>query len=278
MYDIDEQLTHRLHELSAAGADSTPPTQQLLARGRRARHRRTVLTSTSLAVLAVGAVTGIAVANRPGPAVTADPPAVSAPGASPELELVAAITNSQHLSFRLKTIAGTLETGGKQEGAATTLSAFDPATATGYLRGTGRPPFEIRLIGGVKYVKNGDSPWWQYKGRYPTLGTDEDVLRGQFSATADAGQLLEALRAGEVQVTRTGPATYRFQVTRSVGGGTVKFAGDITLDGDKRIGRVAYDWTLTERGSVRNTRAVLEYSGYGEPVVVERPAHAELVP
>ncbi|MEV0459609.1 hypothetical protein [Catellatospora methionotrophica] len=284
LYDIDEQLSHGMRELAATGPESTPPTGLLLARGQRARRRRTALTATSLALVAVGAVTGVAVANRPAaPAVTADPTAVSTPGMSPELELVAAITNSQNISFRLRTTAGSRGNDGKaaasaNPGSGVTVTAFDAATANGYLRGGGPVPFEMRLVDGVRYDNYGRG-WRQHMGRHRTLATDSDELRGQLSLTADAGQLLKALREGDARVTKTGAATYRFESTRPVAGGTAKLVGDITVGGDKRIARIAYDWALTDRsGYVSGNTAVLEYSGYGEPVIVERPAHAELVP
>ena len=283
MNDLDEQLPQRLHDLAGGEPGTMPPTDRLLQRGRRARHRRAALASTSLAVVAAGAIAAVAVATHSAaPAVTADrPPATAASAASPQLELVAAIANSQNISFQLKTTT----TGQKGDGKVTipaytytTQSAFDPATTSGYLRGVDKNPFEIRLINGVRYMKNGEFQWWQYKGTYKTLNFADDPLRGQIGTSADGEQLFQALREGDAKVSKTGDATYHFEATGSQDGGTVKFVGDITLNGDKRIAKVSYDWTLTyKQGGFRSSKVVLEYSDYGAQVTVERPADPVLV-
>ncbi|WP_433076914.1 hypothetical protein ACQP1P_33175 [Dactylosporangium sp. CA-052675] len=271
-----EQLSERLHELVGAPA-STPPTYRLMERGRRARRRRAALVSASLAVLALGGVASVAVANHANRPI--DRPHAAATVADPGMELVAAIANSQNISFQLKSTATGQKGGGKPTLPAdttVTLSAFDPATATGYLR-SANGNFEYRLVNGVLYMANG-SQWLQQPGKHDSLNMDEDKLRGEFTASADSQQLFEALRAGDAKVDKTGADTYHFEATRTKDGGTVKFIGDFSVGTDKRIAKVTYDWTLTySQGGFHKSHVVLEYSGYGEPVTVEVPPNPVLV-
>jgi hypothetical protein len=271
-----EQLSDRLHELADAPA-SAAPTHHLLERGRRARRRRAALASTSLAVLAIAGVTAVAVANHANGPI--DWPSASASAQNPQAELVAAIAGSENISFRLKTTTTFQKGDGKVTVPANTYameSAFDPATSTGYAR-SAKGDFEIRLIEGVRYMKNGSFQWVQYKGTYQTLGFDDGQLRDKVGVTADSQQLFRTLGDGGGTVVKTGSRIYHFEVIGTEDGGTTKFFGDVTLDGKKRIAKVTYDWTLTySQGGFQSSKVVLEYSGYGDPVSVERPAAVHL--
>lgn len=279
MNAFDSQLANRLHDLVDDEPDSAPPTRQLLDRGRRARRRRAgTLAGTSFAVVAIGAVAAVAItgtpSTAPGGSVQPDAAATSAAVTDPRLELVAAIANSQNISFRLTTTA----TGGKGDGKATvpvgtavTEMAFDPATATGYVRII-EDGWECRLVNGVLYMSNGAQlQWLRQPGTHTSLNMDEDKLRGAFVESADSEQLFVALRSGG-KVEKTGADTYRFAATRSKDGGTVTFTGDIVVGADKRIAKVTYDWRLDyKQGAIQWSKVVMEYSGYGEPVTVEAP-------
>jgi hypothetical protein len=283
MDTFDRQLAGRLHDLADGEPDSTPPTQRLLERGRRARHRRTAArVGTALAVLAFGSVAAVAIATTP--AVHTNRPGVTAEAVSPQMELAAAISNSENISFKVKATS-TLQ---KSDGMYTTPSAtyitqgaFDPATLTGYLRAADGS-FESRLINGVKYTSNGDQ-FVQQKGIYDWLDYDAHVLDGALSGSADSKHLFKVLRQAEAKITRTGAGTYHFdattQSTDSLASYATRFGGDITLNASKRVAKVAYGWTLTGKmkqgGNVfnRNVKVTLEFSDYGTPVTIERPAN-----
>ncbi|GIG01148.1 hypothetical protein Cci01nite_62410 [Catellatospora citrea] len=273
---FDRQLTEGLHELAAAESLSAAPTRQLLDRGRRARQRRAAsLAGTSFAVVALGAVAAVVIAGTPSTApggpVGPDAAATSATVTDPRLELVAAIANSQRVSFRLKTTTTDQKGDGKMTVPAYTMvteTAFDPAIATGYVRSL--DGFEYRLVNGVLYMTDGGQ-WLRDPGTYTSLNMDEDRLRGAFVESADSQQLFSALSSGG-KVDKTGADTYHFAVTSSKHEGTVTFTGDIVVGADKRIAKVAYDWRLDYgQGGFKQSKVVLEYSGYGEPVAVEAP-------
>lgn len=278
MNSFDRQLTDQLHELADVEPGSAPAAQQLMDRGRRARHRRTALmTGTSFAVVALGAVAAVVVAGTPAVSPDGhrggDSSAVAV--ADPRVELVAAIANSQNVSFRLKTTTTAQKGDGKTTVPAYTFiseTAFDPATASGYIRFDN---LEYRLVGGVLYMTNPASvaQWLRQPGTYASLNMEEDGLRGAFVESADSQQLFKALRDGKATVEKTGADTYHFTATSSKDGGTVTFTGELVVGADKRIAKATYDWRLDyKQGGFQNSKVVLEYSGYGEPVTVEAPA------
>jgi hypothetical protein len=283
MDTFDTQLAGRLHDIADGEPDSTPPTQRLLERGRRARHRRTVARAgMSLAVLAFGTVATVAIAATP--AAHTDRPGVTAEVVSPQMELAAAISNSQNISFKVKATTTLQKSDGRLATPSATYitqGAFDPATRTGYLR-AGDGSFESRLIKGVKYTSNGDQ-FVQQKGTYDWLDYDAHVLNGALSGSADSEHLFKVLRQAEAKITKTGAGTYHFDATTqsadSLASYTTRFVGDVTLNASKRVAKVTYGWTLTgtmkQGGKVfnRNVKATLEFSDYGTPVTVERPAN-----
>ncbi len=280
MDSIDDRLTGGLHELAGTVTDSAPPTGQLISRGRRARRQRTALAfGASFALAALGAGAAVAVAATPphGPGERPQAGASASPApAEARLELVAALTNSQHVSFRVTTTAGPAGGGASPgpSGAAVTESAFDPATTSGYIRFTGSR-YEVRLVRGVLYQTNGkDFQWWRQPGRHQSLNMDEHPVRGAFMQSGDAGWLLRELREGDAEVTRTGPHTYRFKATVRAEQ-TFEFAGDIVIGADRRIAEARYTWGPA--GGAERTAVTMRYSGYGEPVTVEVPQGAVAV-
>jgi hypothetical protein len=281
MDTFDTQLAGRLHDIADGEPDSTPPTQRLLERGRRARHRRTVARAgMSLAVLAFGTVATVAIAATP--AAHTDRPGVTAEAVSPQMELAAAISNSRNISFKVKATTTLQKSDGRLATPSATYitqGAFDPATRTGYLRAADGS-FESRLIKGVKYTSNGDQ-FVQQKGTYDWLDYDAHVLNGALSGSADSEHLFKVLRQAEAKITKTG--TYHFDATTqsadSLASYTTRFVGDVTLNASKRVAKVTYGWTLAgtmkQGGKVfnRNVKVTLEFSDYGTPVTVERPAN-----
>jgi hypothetical protein len=284
MDTFDTQLASGLHDIADGEPDSTPPTQRLLERGRRARHRRRAARAgTWLAVLASGTVAAVAIAATP--AVHTDRPGVTAEAISPQMELAAAIGNSENISFKVKATTTLQKSNGTYttpSGTYITQGAFDPATRTGYLR-TADGSFQSRLINGVKYtsISNGDQ-FVQQKGTYDWLDYDAHVLDGALSGSADSRHLFKVLRQAQAKISKTSAGSYHFDATTqsvdSLASYTTRFVGNITLNASKRVAKVTYAWTLTGKmkqgGKVfnRNVKVTLEFSNYGTPVTVQHPA------
>jgi hypothetical protein len=111
-------------------------------------------------------------------------------------------------------------------------------------------------------------------------------------ASADPEGLFEALRDGKATITQTSASSYHFERVTLYDtvdtSGTKTLAGDVTLDADKRIAKVAYE--LTDKGQykpiVRKTNphrttfdrsevVLLELSDYGTPVRVATPTNVD---
>jgi hypothetical protein len=293
MNGFDSQLGSRLHDLVDGEPGSAPPTAIMLERGRRGRRRRTAaLVSASCAVLAVAAVV-VVTATRPaapaGPGITAATPA-------PRLELAAAITASQNLSYKFtdnfQVVArpgATLTDGERSDlsryGApgTETTGAFDPATSTGFLRQArpGGEASEVRLINGVRYSGKtwpGGGEWRQEDGRYTNLGLGAHDRKP--ADTVDPTELLEVLQHSG-SVTGSQANTYHFTVVLMSaplpGGGSspqATLTGDVVVGADGKVSRVTYEESIVEDGGrVRAliNRYNLGLSDYGTPVKVERP-------
>ncbi|MFC7244355.1 hypothetical protein ACFQO7_17915 [Catellatospora aurea] len=282
MNDLD-RLSGSLHEL-AGQATSAAPTQRLLSRGRRVRHRRTALTGASLAVLTVGAVAAVAAVNQPsGGGVIAESPPASVAAADPGTRLVAAITASQSTSYQLKiTLTSTTV---PEAAAVVSTGAFDPAARTGYLRtpfGEGPGVGEERLVDGVQYAGSagvdGVWHWTRRPGTHDSLG-GRPLLDGPLGSTADPAELLAALTQAGAVVTQTGPNLLHFEYAAQqpqppLVSETV--TGDVTLDADGRISGVVYDrnavWQKPGgQPGPAGTHVVVEFSAYGTPVTVAEP-------
>ncbi|MER7443654.1 hypothetical protein [Micromonospora avicenniae] len=285
MNTLDEQLAHRLHDIVDGGPDSVPPMETLLGRGRRARRRRrTAMVGATCAFLALGAATAVTVATVP----TSDRPAVTAEGASqptsPGMRLVSAVTASENISYRMRLT----QTGGGQmyEG------AFDPRTATGYVRAPSDDSVMVELlINGTRY-EGGERPqgalpadkgpgetygrYGQYPGRYDRLslyGDANDVLG---AVSPDPAALFRALKRADATITENPDGTLHFAFATESAAGSTSASGDVTLDADGRIATVVLNstWQSTAKGRLDtgNSTATLELFDYGVEVKVERPA------
>jgi hypothetical protein len=283
MNNFDSQLASRLHDMVDHEPGAAPSTGILLQQwqGRRTRRRRTVaVVSASCAVLAVGAITAVAVT----PGSTPSRPSITAEAASPQLELASAVTTTENTSYKVKFTAGSKNDPG---GWGTTEGAFDPATATGYLNNS-QPGIDAvyyqRLVNGVLFIGSSGSKKWKQE---PSNGRLEYVgaLGGAVGASADPNELFQALRELKATITETGAGTYHFESVRPYddqsAAGSVTLVGDVTLDDHKRIAKVTYESTnqgQTKPGvkggpaSYTSTDVVtMELSDYGTPVKVERP-------
>lgn len=271
MNHFESHLADRLHDLVDDEAGG-PPTEVLLARGRRARlRRRTVVVSAALVVLTVGA--GVASTVGSGPSQ----PSAATDTQPATVRLAAAIAASDNISYRVRVTASPY--GEPVEG------AFDPATRTGYLNETsagGESVYYERLIDGVRYVSSSGSGdvWKQYPGTHDRLAYDQ-ALGGAASASADPAALFDGLRQAGATITENSDGVFHFEVTLDNGTPSGSLVGDVTLGADGRIASVTYEETTHfTKGSLTETSAVavtVELSDYGTPVQVEQPTDVVVV-
>ncbi|MER7893716.1 hypothetical protein ABTX15_28265 [Micromonospora sp. NPDC094482] len=293
MNTLDEQLAHRLHDIVDGEPDSVPPTGALLERGRRARRRRTTtMVSATCALLALGAATAATVATMPTPGrsgVTAEgtPPARPA---SPAMELVSAVTASENISYRMR-LTNSGPDGLRYEG------AFDPTTATGYVRVALDDSIMTELlIAGTRY-EGGERPhgplpsdkgpgetygrYGQHPGTYDRLSLYADGSNVLGAAAPDPAALFAALKSANATITENPDGTLHFEYATSAEKGSTTTRGDVTLDGDGRIAKVAITgtWQTTAKGRLdKGTFAsTLELFDYGVEVKVNRPTDVVMV-
>ncbi len=243
---------------------------------RRAAARRAVYAAGVAGVAGAVAVVMAAGGGQPG-AGTSRPGAAGTEPAN--LELAAAIAASEKLSFTGKLhIATATVTGHRSEAVFDT--AFDPATTTGYERST--DGMDVRLINGTMYRKYlpVDNAFTQCKGTINSLDgisalSKHTVNYGELGSSADPEQLFQMLRQASAKITKVSPDQYHFEVTDKAS----KMVGDITVNADKRVAKVAYDLTETvqqndsagQKGGTHTIKMIYEFSEYGMPVTVEPP-------
>lgn len=292
MNDIDDRLGRRLHDIVDGETHSAPPVGALIQRGRRARRRRTTaLVGTTCALLALGVGTALTVptdspAGRSG--VTTQ--AVSPAPASPAMRLVSAASASENTSYRMR-LTNSGRDGLKYEG------AFDPRTATGYVRAPQDDSVTTELlINGTRYM-GGERPlgklpadkgpgetygrYGQYPGTYDRLslyGGGNGVLA---AAEPDPAALFAALKRQNATVTENPDGTLHYTYAETNRDGSSSTAGDVTLDRDGRIATIAltFTWQSTAKGRLDTgtVNSTLELFDYGTAVTVERPTDVVLV-
>lgn len=280
MNGFEVRFADHLHDVVDGEVGSVPPTQVVLARGRRGRRRRAVaLATASFAVLAVGGIvaTSVAPPQKPSPPVAGTQ--------TPQMKLAAAVVASQNISYRVKVTAGLPSDRGSR---GTTEGAFDPETATGTLSSTqpdGGNVYQERLVGGVRFTgcSGCGGKWKQYPGKQDRLAYDK-ALGGVAGSTADPERLFDALRQQGAKITQAGAGSYHFEVVLTGESGVVQsdtLVGDVTLNADKRISKVDYQRTTkVEKKGKTYTDSYLvtvELSGYGTAVKINKPTDVVVV-
>ncbi|MET8524827.1 hypothetical protein [Micromonospora sp. NPDC005172] len=284
MNDIDDRLVRGLHDLVDGEPDSAPDVRALIERGRQGRRRRaTALAGTTCALLALGVGTAVTVTTNAPP----ERPGVTAQAAQPvppALRLVSAATASENISYRMR-----LTNSGP--GGLTYEGAFDPRTATGYVRVPHDDSIQVELlIDGTRYEgaerPQGELPpekgpgetygrYGQYPGRYDRLSLQGDGNAVLGAAAPDPAALFAALRSANATVTENPDGTLHFAYTTADRDGSTSTAGDVTLDRDSRIAMVAltFSWQSTAKGRLDQgtSTSTLQLFDYGVPVQVERP-------
>ncbi|MEW1590237.1 hypothetical protein AB0283_32850 [Micromonospora vinacea] len=292
MNNIDDRLAHRLHDIVDGETGSVPPVGALIERGRRARRRRTTaLVGSTCALLALGVGTALTVpTNSPVGRSDVTTQAAQPEPASPAMRLVSAAAASENISYRMR-----LTNSGP--GGLTYEGAFDPRTATGYVRAPQDDSVMTELlINGTRY-QGGERPlgplpadkgpgetygrYGQYPGTYDRLslhGDGNDVLG---SAEPDPAALFAALKRQNATVTENPDGSLHFSYAENGRDGSSSTTGDVTLNRDGRIATVALTvtWQSTAKGRLDTgtSNSTLELFDYGTAVTVERPTDVVMV-
>ncbi|MFG1867447.1 hypothetical protein [Micromonospora arborensis] len=292
MNNIDDRLVQGLHDIVDGETDSAPPVGALIERGRRGRRRRsTALVGTTCALLALGLGTALTVpghssSDRPGVTTEAARPAPIPPA----MRLVSAAAASENISYRMR-----LTNSGP--GGLTYEGAFDPRTATGYVRAPQDDSVMTELlINGTRY-EGGEPPlgklpadkgpgetygrYGQYPGTYDRLSLYADGNGVLGAAEPDPAALFAALKRENATVTETPDGRLHFTYSTTDKDGSSSTAGDVTLDGDGRIATVAFTFTwqstLKGRLDTGTVNSTLELFDYGVDVTVKRPTDVVMI-
>ncbi|MEV4761126.1 hypothetical protein AB0J89_00665 [Micromonospora chokoriensis] len=292
MNSIDDRLAQRLHDIVDGETGSEPPVGALIERGRRGRRRRTTaLVGSTCALLALGVGTALTVpttspSGRPGVTTEAARPEP----VSPAMRLVSAAAASENISYRIR-----LTNSGP--GGLTYEGAFDPRTATGWVRAPQQDSVMTELlINGTRY-EGGERPlnappadegpgetygrYGQHPGTYDRLSLYGDGNEVLGAAEPDPAALFAALKRANATVTENPDDTLHFSYAESGRDGSSSTTGDVTLDRDGRIATVAltFTWQSTAKGRLDTgtSNSTLELFDYGTAVTVERPTDVVMV-
>jgi hypothetical protein len=169
--------------------------------------------------------------------------------------------------------------------------AFDPRTDTGYVRAPQHDSVTTELlINGTRYI-GGEPPlgplspdkgpgetygrYGQYPGKYDRLSLygGPDTVLG--AAAPDPAALFKALKNADATTTENPDGTLHFEYTTQSKEGSTTTSGDVTLNADGRIAKVALTgtWQSTAKGRLDTGTfaATLELFDYGVKVKVKRP-------
>ena len=284
--ELEERLLQSMHHK----VDGIALTGDVLGRAAR-RHRRRTTTirigyALSAAGLAGALVAGLTVGNGAAPRQDAGKaPAGQAEPAS--LRLVNAVAASDNISYRIRLTTG--NPSGK--GGLTYEGAFDPRTATGYVRQPRDDSVMTELlIAGTRYI-GGEPPlgklppdkgrgetygrYGRYPGKYERLSLygGPDTVLG--AASPDPAALFKALTAADAATTENADGTLHFEYATNSKDGSGTTSGDVALNADGRIAKMALTgtWQSTAKGRLDTGTwiATLQLFDYGLKVNVKRP-------
>ncbi|GAA0935555.1 hypothetical protein [Virgisporangium aurantiacum] len=292
-------MTTNLEEHLAAGMRqemrTVTLTDDVLGRARRRYRRRAAMVRLGYGLGVIGVagalVAGLTLNGDSLNGGTAEKAPPIARADTPALRLANAATASDGVSYRIRfTSRGWAIEDGKRTGPGTptvTEGAFDPRTTTGYARTVVEYGiFTELLINGTRYqgteprpdgkTPTGDHEPYSVYGQHP--GTFDRLDWGLYqmpvlgATAADPTALLKALRDADATITENPDGTLHFKYIN----GESVYNGDITLDGNGRIAKVAIagTWESTIKGRLDKSESemTIEFSDYGLPVTAERPA------
>jgi hypothetical protein len=272
-------LEARLIETMRRDAEGITLTGDVLGRATRRHRRRATTIRATYALGAAGLAGALAAGLTAGGGTAPRPSVVEAQPAS--MRLVHAAAASDNISYRMRLTTGV--EGGDYEG------AFDPRTATGYVR---KPQDDSvvteLLINGTRYI-GGEPPlqklpadkgrgekygrYGQYAGKHDHLSLygGPDTVLG--AAAPNPAALFKALRTATV--TDNPDGSVHFEYAEKSRDGSSTSSGDVTLDADGRIAKVTLTtaWQSTAKGELQQgtTTSTLELFDYGTKVSVKRP-------
>jgi hypothetical protein len=269
--DLEQKLSAGMRE----AVEGVTLSSDLLGLAVRRNRRRTALRSGiySAGVIGVAAAVAVGLYGPPGHNTHRSPVASNE---APNVRLVAAVAATEKVSYHAK-ITWETDATNDQSPAVTgsTESAFDPLTATGYLKLSRMDPrdgtgfYEERLVDGTLFI-GAPALFKQFPGRHARL--DYELVMGPVGTFADPYQIFNALREAHAKITKTSGSTYHFEVgLNNKDGLSDTLVGDVTLV-DERIGRVTYHRALQKGSSTVHAKYTLNLTGYGTPVTVQRPA------
>jgi hypothetical protein len=285
--ELEEQLLQSMHR----EADGITLTSDILGRATRRHRRRTTAVrigyGLGVAGLAGVLAAGLTFGNGTSPGQDAGrPPVVQAEPAS--MRLANAAAASANISYRMR-----LQTGSRSGLHGLTYEgAFDPRTATGYVRSPQEDSVQVELlINGTRYMGAepplGGPPadagphdpygrYGQYPGKHDRLSLDGDPDSVLSAAAPDPAALLKALKKANADTSENPDGTLHFAYTTQTTAGSSAVSGDVTLNADGRIAKVtlAGTWQSTAKGrnDTGTFAGLLELFDYGVEVKVKRPA------
>jgi hypothetical protein len=287
---MNTELEERLTESMRHTVDGIALTGDVLGRATR-RHQRRVATVRIGYALGVAGLAGVvAVGTTVGNGGTPRQDAGKAPAAQPApaaLRLVNAAVASDNISYRMR-LTTTNQSG---QGGLTYEGAFDPRTATGVVRSPRDDSVMTELlIGGTRYI-GGEPPlqklpadkgpgekygrYGQYPGKHDRLSLYGEADTPLGAASPDPAALFKALTAVGATTTENPDGTLHFTYSTKFEKGSSATSGDVTLNADGRIARVAMTstWQSTIKGRLDTgtAKAILELYDYGVKVQVKRP-------
>ncbi|WP_327008302.1 hypothetical protein OHA72_14225 [Dactylosporangium sp. NBC_01737] len=260
----------------------------VVARAARRHHRRTAVIRTgyALGVAGLAGVLAVGLTAGGGGGTAKDRPAVQAEDPA-SLRLSKAAAASDNISYRMKVATGSA-TGPATR---TCEGAFDPLTATGYVRCPQDDSVTVELmIDGVRYM-GGEPPltplpadkgpgetygrYGQYPGKHEHLSLYGDSGTVLGAAAPDPAALFKALQQANATITQNPDGTLHFDYVTQGSQGSSTTAGDVTLNADGRIASVTLSgtWQSTAKGRLDtgSFHATIELSDYGVAVHVDRP-------
>ena len=282
--DLEEQLIESMRHK----VDGLALTGDVLERATRRHQRHTTRVRIGCALGVAGLAGALAAGLTLGGGVTPRHDAGKAPAVQTDtasLRLVNAAAASDNISYRMRLKTGSGKSGLTYEG------AFDPMTATGYLRSPQDDSVLTELlINGTRYV-GGEPPlgplppdkgqgekygrYGQYPGKYDRLSLYGDSKTVLGAAAPDPTALFKALKDANATTTENPDGTLHFAYTTKTGDGSSATSGDVTLNADGRIAKVALagTWQSTAKGRLDKGTftSTLEIFDYGVAVKVQRP-------
>jgi len=284
--DLEEHLIRSMrHEVEGIALSS-----DVLGRATRRHQRRRATIRIAYAVGVAGLAGVLAAGLTVGDTAPPRPDAGGAPTVRAEpasLRLANAATASDNISYRMRLDTGT----GSGHGGQTYEGAFDPRTATGYVRAPQDDSVMTELlINGTRYI-GGEPPlgplppdkgpgetygrYGQYPGRHDRLslyGDESDVLG---AAAPDPAALFRALKEADATTSENPDGSLHFAYATRFTQGSSTTSGDVTLNADGRIAEVTLSstWQSTAKGrtDTGTITAKLKLFDYGVKVQVERP-------